>query len=127
MGYSTDAKAYRIYILDSGKIVVSRDVVCLEIQSWDWKGKQKIDEQKSDMKKIIFQEVKSKQVENGENGEGSSNDVQHSGGNESFSGQFLEFGAERKVDDSPIQRVRTIRDIYESSSFALTITDLEKF
>ena len=38
MGYSSTSKAYRIYLPQSNKVIVSRDVKFLESDSWDWKN-----------------------------------------------------------------------------------------
>jgi hypothetical protein len=47
VGYSLIAKAYRIYLPHQNKIIVSRDVKFMELDSWNWE----------DDKKIEFQEV----------------------------------------------------------------------
>lgn len=36
IGYSTDAKAYRIYIPATGKVIISRDVKFVETEVWQW-------------------------------------------------------------------------------------------
>ena len=38
VGYSSTSKAYRIYLPQSNKVIVSRDVKFLESDSWDWKN-----------------------------------------------------------------------------------------
>ena len=40
MGYGSCEKGYRVYILESKKIVLSRSVVFVENQFWNWKENQ---------------------------------------------------------------------------------------
>lgn len=36
IGYCQDSKAYRIFVPDFGKVIVSRDVKFLENEMWQW-------------------------------------------------------------------------------------------
>ncbi|KAG6385388.1 hypothetical protein SASPL_154223 [Salvia splendens] len=40
IGYSSQSKAYKLYIPLSGKVIISRDVVFHEDAGWDWESKQ---------------------------------------------------------------------------------------
>jgi len=42
VGYSAVAKAYRIYIPQRNKVIISRDVQFFESDSWDWKMKSRL-------------------------------------------------------------------------------------
>ena len=45
VGYSAVTKAYRIYVPQRDKIIISRDVQFFEYDSWNWKDEKKIEEQ----------------------------------------------------------------------------------
>jgi transposase InsO family protein len=45
IGYSVVAKAYRIYIPQRNKAIISRDVQFFESDSWDWKDEKQIEDQ----------------------------------------------------------------------------------
>jgi transposase InsO family protein len=43
VGYSLISKAYRIYLPHNGKVIVSRDVKFLELDSWNWEDNKNIE------------------------------------------------------------------------------------
>ncbi|MCI11517.1 copia-type polyprotein [Trifolium medium] len=43
VGYSSTSKAYRIYLPQSNKVIVSRDVKFLESDSWNWEDDEKVE------------------------------------------------------------------------------------
>ena len=43
VGYSSTSKAYKIYLPQSNKVIVSRDVKFLESDSWNWKNDKKFE------------------------------------------------------------------------------------
>lgn len=69
IGYSSQSKAYRIYIPDSRKVVVSRDVTVDESRVWNWeKGRADVDT------KPQLSEVQADQIEE-DSGEESDEEV----------------------------------------------------
>ncbi|KAK0572037.1 hypothetical protein LWI29_025212 [Acer saccharum] len=63
VGYSSVSKAYRIYLPQNNKVIVSRDVQFFESDSWSWENDKKIEFQEENDKKIEFQEENDKKIE----------------------------------------------------------------
>ena len=43
IGYSSISKAYRIYLPENNKVIVSRDVKFFELESWSWENDKKLE------------------------------------------------------------------------------------
>ena len=43
IGYSSISKAYRIYLPENNKVIVSRDVKFFESESWSWENDKKLE------------------------------------------------------------------------------------
>ena len=43
IGYSSVSKAYRIYLSQNNKVIVSRDVQFFESDSWSWENDKKLE------------------------------------------------------------------------------------
>ncbi|WRX10629.1 hypothetical protein QQP08_003116 [Theobroma cacao] len=59
VGYSLESKAYRVYLIDSGKIFISRDVIFDEDHKWDWEEPQ---QKKSDDQNAVPSELDLDQI-----------------------------------------------------------------
>ena len=62
IGYSTTSKAYKIYDLNSNKVVVARDVKVIENATWDWKnssgaGSKQMQQDELDAANMIDQQI----------------------------------------------------------------------
>lgn len=122
--YYTDAKAYRIYLANTEKVLVSRHVRFVESETWKRPEMQKVSSSK-----ISLQEKKEDTstgntfIGNSGNGESDGSDLaEGSSDNYSPMRQF-EKTSESSVDESPLQRVKTLKELDESCSFALLVTD----
>ena len=43
IGYSSISKAYRIYLPENNKVIVSKDVKFFESESWSWENDKKLE------------------------------------------------------------------------------------
>ena len=46
VGYSSNSKAYKIYLPQTNKVIISRDVKFFESDSWSWENDKKLEFQK---------------------------------------------------------------------------------
>lgn len=118
VGYAQDAKAYRVFNPVTNKIIISRDMVFMENITWTWTANE------STTEKFFVPDV----LSDSSVSEGVSDSIQQNVSAEEQSdsnisrGQTIERG-EPEIDVSPIQKVRSLRKIYESCSYALTVSD----
>lgn len=121
--YCTDAKAYRIYVPKSAKVLVSIDIRFIESEIWQW-TKEK--ETSSDI--IALQEKRVVTViGNSKTGEMDNSDLAIASSSERDSSlKQVEQASDSSVDKSPTPKVRTLKELYESCSF-LNVIDPSSF
>lgn len=132
IGYCTDAKAYRIYIPDSGKVLVSRDVKFIESEFWQWtnKGDSDSDIITLNEKRIVTIASNSRTIEtnNSESASGSETSQRPVDPSDSETSQrSIDHAFDSSVDEFPTPKVRTLKELYESCSYALNVTDPSTF
>nr|GMD05942.1 Retrovirus-related Pol polyprotein from transposon TNT 1-94 [Ipomoea batatas] len=121
LGYSLQSKAYRLYNPISGKIIISRDVLFNESASWSWSS----DKTGKTIPFIDVREVSS--VVPGGTTPLPHEDSSNSSDNKSTPptspqpGSNTTFSPESTPESW--QRFRSLRDIYETTNFALSVTD----
>ena len=101
IGYSTTSKAYKIYDLNSNKVVVARDVKVVENATWDWKnssgaGSKQMQQDELDVENMIDQQT----------------DV---AGNIE---QQTEWDAIENIDDQPVKGTRSLSNNYSRCNVA---------
>ncbi|KAL6318455.1 hypothetical protein AAG906_041222 [Vitis piasezkii] len=83
IGYGTSTKGYRIFCLQTNKVVLSRNVKVDEMTTWDWQNKK---------------------------------DAQSNAGFNNHE----DFQTSKSVDDFPVRGTRSLEDIYQRCSLAIT-------
>ncbi|CAL5340443.1 unnamed protein product [Camellia sinensis] len=115
IGYCTQSKAYRLYNPLSGKFLIRRDVVFDENASWDWRGSDEKMQQQVPMSIGISPNESQVPIPTSSSG---SSMASPSSPTRDFSPTL-----EESSDETPPRKFRSLRDIYESCQFALTVSD----
>ena len=101
LGYSTQSKGYRVYILETEKLIISRDVQFDEGAFWDWK------ESKISRKSALVPITNSEPA--------TDHDIQIEEPETPVSTPIS--ASSESSTDSPPRRLRSLNDIYESCNF----------
>lgn len=110
VGYSDESKGYRLLDPTTNKITVSRDVVFDEAASWDWKGKEVVDQTPYHFVDPLTFQAGPSQVENLEH---NPNPTPRS--------------EEESDPESPPRKTRSLQDIYESCELGLFSSEPQSF
>ncbi|KAL0556123.1 hypothetical protein IC582_004633 [Cucumis melo] len=117
VGYCTQSKAYRLYNPLNGKILARRDVVFDESAIWDWKNSEEyaslVDgELTNDGEQTVFESSMETPTSTPPSSTPSTPQSYHSSSSN-----------DETSDQLPSQRFRSMEDIYNSSQFALMVSD----
>ncbi|KAH9678769.1 hypothetical protein KPL71_025858 [Citrus sinensis] len=93
IGYSSVAKAYKVFQPQTGKIIISRDVHFMEDEEWNWDDAKKMDSTSKKPKlKFPVMDIADQSIEDWEN---------------------------ETVDDRPIRGTRPLSDVYQRCNVAV--------
>ncbi|KAA0050265.1 integrase [Cucumis melo var. makuwa] len=117
VGYCTQSKAYRLHNPLNGKILIRRDVVFDESASWDWKNNEEyvslVDgELTNDGEQTVVESSMETVTSTPPSSTPSTPQSYHSSSSN-----------DETSDELPSQRFRSMEDIYNSSQFALMVSD----
>lgn len=95
IGYSLQVKAYRIYLVDSGKVSITRNVIFDEDREWNWEEQQLASTSYAPINMIDNSNI------------------------EYEDGSGLE--ADQIIDDETVRKTRTIETVYARCQLALVV------
>lgn len=132
IGYCVEAKAYKLYNPLTGKVLISRDVEFIEDAAWSWNSSE--DSSQSVQSTVVpgfFQDRQSfhsnEQSPRSQNSAESSQQSNERSSSSLHEDQSIERQAQSETESTTPIRVRELRDIYESCSFALNVHDPQSF
>lgn len=117
IGYSNESKAYKLYDPNTCKVIISRDVIFNEDARWVWNEEQAEDYVKIPLEAAETTPQESTSDEGPKDKSSSHQDVSQQQPTE------VEASTSTETPHGMRRRVRSLRDIYETCTFALNIID----